>query len=190
VKKRWMTKMRVNDSFVSVTLVQVIPQEIVRFKTEEKDGYTSLVLWIEKKAKSTKGKLPYKKVTEFYIDESFIQTHKTGEVLDISLLKWIESIEVVGTSKGKGFQGVMKRFHAKWWPKTHGSKFHRQIGSLGNRKPRRVQKWHPHAGRMGWDQTTLKNIKILDLASGDEQIVALKWSLPWANNEYLKLVIV
>jgi len=182
--------MRIDNSFVPVTLVQVIPQEIVRFKTEEKDGYTSLVLWIEKKSKSTKGKLPYKKVTEFYVDDTFVQAHKAGEVLDISILDWVESIEVVGTSKGKWFQWVMKRFHAKWWPKTHGSKFHRQIWSLGNRKPRRVQKWHPHAGRMGWGQITLKNIKILDRENGDEQIVVLKGSLPWANNEYLKLVIV
>jgi large subunit ribosomal protein L3 len=55
---------------------------------------------------------------------------------------------VRGVSKGKGFQGAMKRFNLSGGQKTHGSKFHRQIGSLGNRKPRRVQKGHPHAGRM------------------------------------------
>jgi len=188
VKKKGMTKIRVDGDFVSVTMVQVLPQEVLRYKTQEKDGYAALVMGIEKKSNTTKGKLPYKSIVEFDIDDSFVTNHKQWEVVDISLMDDVDSISVVWTAIGKGFQWVMKRFHTKGGPKTHGSKFHRQIGSLWNRKPRRVQMWHPHAGRMGWQQVTLTNIKIIDRIN-DEQVLILKGSLPWANTSYLKLVI-
>lgn len=191
VSKKEMTKIWQNGKFVPVTIVQIHPQEIIRFKTEEKDGYLAAVVWVDKKElkKDRWQKTQYSKTTEFRnIDENFVNEYKTWTNMDINLLEGVEMVNVQGISKGKGFQWVMKRFHAKWGPKTHGSKFHRQIWSLWNRKPRRVQKWHPHAGRMWGEQITLKNIKIIDkINNKDEQLLLLKWSIPGSYNWFIKL---
>ena len=78
VAKKEMTKMWIEDSFVPVTLVQLIPQEIVRFKTQEKDGYVSAVVGVEKKElKKDKGqKIKYRKMQEYKVDESFVSAHQ------------------------------------------------------------------------------------------------------------------
>jgi len=190
VRKKEMTKMWVNGAFVSVTLVEVIQQEVLRYKNNEKDGYVAVVVGVEKKKKTSIGKLPYRLITEFLVDKDFVQNHKEGGILDTTILEGVEELSVIGTAKGKGFQWAMKRFHLKGGPETHGSKFHRQIGSLGNRKPRRVQMGHPHAGRMGGQRVTLKKIKIIDkIAADGESLVVVKGSLPWAYNDTLKFVI-
>ncbi len=190
VIKKEMANVRIDEKFVPVTLVQLVWQEIVRFKNEEKDGYVAAVIGVGKKKKTTKGTSPYKKLIEFSVDENFLQANKKGDVIDEKILEWVEEVNVVGTSKGKWFQWVMKRFHAKGWPKTHGSKFHRQIGSLGNRKPRRVQKWHPHAGRMGGERRTLQHRKVVEIIEQDgEKLILIQGSLPWSYNGMLQLII-
>ncbi|PID34548.1 MAG: 50S ribosomal protein L3, partial [candidate division SR1 bacterium] len=161
VVKKEMSKVWLDGKFTAVTLVTLPQQEIVAYKTEEKDGYMAAIVGVEKKEldKAKGQKIKYTKLGEFRnIDETFVADNQVGKQLDLLFVD-ADVVSVVGMSLGKGFQGVMKRFHAKGGPKTHGSKFHRQIGSLGNRKPRRVQKGHPHAGRMGGQQITLKNIR-------------------------------
>lgn len=109
-------------------------------------------------------------------------------VLSADLLKVGEHVHVRGTSKGKGYQGAVKRFHLAGGPETHGSKFHKHIGSMGNRKPRRVQKGHPHAGHMGTEQITIKNVKIQDMFTVEgATYVALKGSVPGARNGLVKV---
>ena len=84
----------------------------------------------------------------------------------------------------------MKRFHVAGGPKTHGSKFHRHVGSMGNRKPRRTMKNHPHAGHMGDEMITFKKVKLLDVIQRDhEELLVIKGSLPGARNSKLKLII-
>lgn len=187
--------MRVNDAFVPVTIAQVVPQEIIRYKNKEKDGYFAAVFGAEKKEAKTKTKkekkTTYKTVAEFPVDENFIKTHEIWKSVDMGILENVKQVEVVWTSKGKWYQWVMKIFHTKGWPKTHGSKFHRHVGSMGNRKPRRTQKWHPHAAHLGNEQVTVKKIQVIDTITKDkEQLVILKWSLPGAYNGMLKLRIV
>ena len=150
-----------------------------------------MLVWVEKKElKKEKGqKVKYKMITEFLIEKDLVWKYKAGDLVDINYLEDIGEVSVIGDAKWKGFQWVMKRFHTKWWPETHGSKFHRQVWSLGNRKPRRVQMWHPHAWRMWGQQVTLSKISIIDKIKGDEQLLILKWSLPWAYNGMLKLVV-
>jgi len=192
VAKKEMTKMWIGDMFVPVTLTKVIPQEIVRYKTAEKDWYVAAVVWVEKKIlKKEKGqKIAYSDVIEFDVDDSFIKNNEAGKVLDAGLLEGVTLVDVIGHAKGKGFQGVMKRHHTKWGPKTHGSKFHRHIGSLGNRKPRRTLKWHPHAGHMWTQRVTLQKINIVDVITRDaEQLIVLRGSLPGAYNGLLKIVL-
>ncbi len=145
--KQEMTKMWLDDKFVAVTLVKVLPQEIVRYKTQEKDGYVSAVVGVEKKElnKEKGQKLTYSMLTEFPVDETFVATHQAGEALDATLFDGVNSVMVVGMTKGKGFQGMVKRCNIKGGPATHGHKFTRSGGSKGNRKPRRTMKGHPHA---------------------------------------------
>jgi len=107
--------MWIEDNFVPVTLVQLVPQEIVRYKTQEKDGYVSAVVGIEKKElKKDKGqKISYKKMQEYKIDDSFVSAHEAGSLLDLGLLEGVAEVDVTGTAKGKGFQGMVKKFHIK-----------------------------------------------------------------------------
>ena len=192
VAKKEMTRIWEDWKMIPVTIVKVLPQEVLRFKTEDKDWYSAVVIWVNKREveKSKWQKVTYWMTTEFKnIDNTFSDSYKAWTSLDMSLLEGVEEIDLVGTSKGKGFQWVMKRFHASWWPKTHGSKFHRQVWSLWNRKPRRVQKWHPHAWHMGGEQVTLKNIRIIDRVQQDgEQLLLLKWSIPGSYNSFIKVI--
>ncbi len=190
VKKQEMTKVWVGDKFVPVTLVKIVPQEIVRYKTQEKDGYTAVVVWVWKKEKESKKwkKVVYKDMVEFKVASDYVQNNQIGKIFDVDVIQWIEAVDVSWVSKGKGFQGMVKRYNIRWWWATHGHKFTRTWGSKGNRKPRRTLKWHPHAGHMGMDSITLKDIKVVDVVKTDkEQIIALKWSLPWAYNGMLKI---
>jgi large subunit ribosomal protein L3 len=192
VTKKEMTKMRIEDSFVPVTLVKLVPQEVVRYKTQEKDGYVSAVVGIEKKElKKNKGqKIAYKKMQEYKVDDVFVSTHEAWTILDLALLEGVIQVDVTGISKGKGFQGMVKRCHIKGWWATHGHKFTRTGGSKGNRKPRRTLKGHPHAGHMGTQRVTLKNIPILDkIVKDNESLIVLKGSIPGAYNSLLTLTI-
>ena len=127
---------------------------------------------------------------EFDVDDAYVSSHEAGSVLDLSSMDGVKTVEVKWTSKWKWYQWAMKRFHLQWGPETHGSKFHRHIWSMWNRKPRRTMKNHPHAGHM-WDETiTLKHVQIIDSMKRDnEQILLVKWSLPGARNGKLKFII-
>ncbi|MDR2541354.1 MAG: 50S ribosomal protein L3 [Candidatus Peribacteria bacterium] len=192
VSKKEMTRIRQDGKMVPVTLVEILPQKVLRYKTADKDGYQAVVIGVnETETKKEKGqKLAYDTVVEFKVDDSFQTAHEAGSDLDVSFLEGIDTVSVKGVSKGKGYQGVMKRFHLQGGPKTHGSKFHRHVGSMGNRKPRRTMKNHPHAGHMGDELITLKKISILDrLNKENEQLLVVKGSLPGARNSQLKFII-
>ncbi len=192
VRKKEMTKIRMDEKFVPVTVVELLPQEIVRYKTAEKDGYLCAVVGVEKKQlKKEKGqKIEYTMVTEFGVDEWFVQGHEAGKALDASFLEWVTVVDVIWFSKGKGFQGMVKKWHVKGMWATHGHKFTRTGGSKGNRKPRRTMKWHPHAGHMGTERITLKDIQIVDSFDKDkEHLFVLRGSLPGAYNWLLSLII-
>jgi large subunit ribosomal protein L3 len=191
VKKQEMTRVWVDDKFVPVTIVKIVPQEIVRYKNEEKDGYTAVVVGVEKKEKDVKKgkKIVYKDTVEFKVDLDYVQNNQVGKAFDVDMIEWVASVDVVGISKGKWFQGMVKRCNVKGMPATHGHKFTRTGGSKGNRKPRRTLKWHPHAGHMWMDRITVKDVKVLDIVkTNGEQLIALKGSLPGSYNGTLKIV--
>ncbi len=192
VKKKEMTKLWVNDRHTAVTLLEIVPQEVVRYKTSEKDWYEAAVIGVGKKElnKEKGQKLSYDLVKEFWCDDSFKDAFPAGTVLSESFLEGVQVVDITGVSKGKGFSWVMKRFNTKWWPKTHGSKFHRHVWSLGNRKPRRVQKWHPHAWHMGTETITLHNRPIVDIATLEgKPFVIVKWAVPGSYNGYISLYV-
>jgi large subunit ribosomal protein L3 len=192
VSKKEMTRIWVDGKFVPVTLVEILPQKVLRYKTNDKDGYSAVVIGVdETETKKEKGqKLAYSTTTEFKVDDTFATANEVGKVLDTSFLEGVTSFSVKGFSKGKGYQGAIKRFHLQGGPKTHGSKFHRHVGSMGNRKPRRTMKNHPHAGQMGDAMITLKKIQLLDkLTKDNAQLLIVKGSLPGARNAALKFII-
>ena len=192
VAKKEMTRLWIDGKMVPVTMVEVLPQKIVRYKTVEKDGYQAAVIGVgEVETKKEKGqKLAYDMQVEFDVDDAYVASHEAGSVLDLSNMDGVQTVEVKWTSKWKWYQWAMKRFHLQGGPETHGSKFHRHIWSMGNRKPRRTMKNHPHAGHM-WDETiTLKHVQIIDSMKRDnEQILLVKWSLPGARNGKLKFIV-
>lgn len=192
VQKKEMTRLWVDEKHVSATIVKVMPQEIVRYKNKDKDWYVSVVIGVEKKElkKEKWKKIDYSMMTEFAVDDWFINQNEVWKVINQDLLKEVNAVSVVWYSKWKWYQWAMKRFHLDGWPKTHGSKFHRHVGSMWNRKPRRTLKWHPHAWHMWDEKITLKRIKILDVISSEnENLLMVKWSLPWAYNGLLKFII-
>lgn len=192
VAKKEMTRLWIDGKMVPVTMVEILPQKIVRYKTVEKDGYQAAVIGVDEvETKKEKGqKLAYDMQAEFDVDDAYVASHEAGSVLDLSSMDGVKTVEVKWTSKWKWYQWAMKRFHLQGGPETHGSKFHRHIWSMGNRKPRRTMKNHPHAGHM-WDETiTLKHVQIIDSMKRDnEQILLVKWSLPGARNGKLKFII-
>ena len=183
VKKKEMTRVLINDKLTPVTIVSVLPQEVVRQKTDEKDWYTALVVGIkDKKGES------YKKQKEFNIDPTLIASYPAGHMLNETLFDGVTVLAVQGISKGKWFAWVIKRHHMHGMPATHGHKFTRVGWSKGNRKPRRTQKWHPHAWHMGDDLVTLKKIPLLQtLRFEQETLLVLKWSIPGSYNSYIYL---
>ena len=192
VRKKEMTKLWINDAHVAVTLLQLVPQEVVRYKTEEKDGYEAVVLAGGKKelSKEKGQKISYAWMKEFPASDVFKGKFSEGSSVDLSLFEGVEELSLTGISKGKGFQGAVKRFHLAGGPKTHGSKFHRHVGSLGNRKPRRVQKGHPHAGHMGTETVTLHHRPIADVITvGDDKFIAIRGSVPGAYNSMLAVYL-
>lgn len=192
VAKKEMTRLWIDGKMVPVTMVEILPQKIVRYKTVENDGYQAAVIGVDEvETKKEKGqKLAYDMQTEFGVDDAYVASHEAGSVLDLSSMDGVQTVEVKWTSKWKWYQWAMKRFHLQGGPETHGSKFHRHIWSMWNRKPRRTMKNHPHAGHM-WDEAiTLKHVQIIDSMKRDnEQILLVKWSLPGARNGKLKFII-
>jgi large subunit ribosomal protein L3 len=187
-----MTRLRIDGRQIPVTLLQIVSQEVVRYKTMEKDGYEAAVFGVEKKEleKERGQKISYSLMQEFEHDAAFMAANPAGTVLGAEVLEGVTEVTLTGVSKGKGYQGVMKRFHAQGGPKTHGSKFHRHVGSMGNRKPRRTQKGHPHAGHMGNEVVTLHKRPLVDIVTlQGSAYVALRGSVPGAYNGYVSLYV-
>jgi large subunit ribosomal protein L3 len=113
-----------------------------------------------------------------------------GDKITLDVLKDIEIVTLKGITKGKGFQWVVKRFGFAGGPASHGSKFHRHPWSIGNRKPRRVNKNHPLPGHMWAQNITLKNVKIIATHKlDDDNIVVVKWSVPWSRNSLIRVYL-
>lgn len=174
---------------VAVTAVQAGPCPVLQVKTKEKDGYSAVQIGfgdIAEKAviKSTKGhqKAAKEKVGK-YVRESIelrdFNTDKTlGETLTCELFQAGEKVFVSGTSKGKGFAGVVKRYGFGGGKMSHGSKFHRAPGSIGNRKiPGEVQKGKRMPGHKGAKMATIKNVEIFRIMA-EENVVLLKGAIP------------
>lgn len=176
-------------NIVPVTLIEAGPCFILQKKTKEKEGYNSLQIGYVKIEKKTKIKKPMKGKEYRYIKEARTDDDgKIGDQVDVSIFKEGDKVNVIATSKGKGFQGGVKRhgFHGR--NATHGAKHEaRTIGSIGQRFPQHVIKGRKMPGRMGFERTTVKNLKIakIDLVNN---IIAVKGAIPGHRGTILQIM--
>ena len=180
-KKVGMTRLIQDDGrVIPVTAVLCEPSEVTQVKTVEKDGYPAIVLGFSKLKKPTKTK-KFKVVKEFKIAEDEVENYKKGDLISLEKLEEVEVVKITSISKGKGFQGVIKRHNFSRGPETHGSHHHREPGSIGAcTKPGRVAKGKKLPGRMGGKQVSVKNVKVAHLDARNH-IIALKGAVPGPN---------
>lgn len=164
---------------VPVTYLEVEPNIVVRVKTEEKDGYNAIVLGMcPKNWKSRKGKEHTRYVHQKEWKVPSLDGFTPGSALSLDEFVPEGMLTIQGVSKGKGFQGVMKRHNFAGGPASHGSHFKREPGSIGMRTtPGRVLKGHPMAGRMGGDTMTLKNRAIVAI-DPSKHLIAVRGPVP------------
>lgn len=188
-RKQEMTRLWVDEKLMPVTLLRLVPQQIIRKKTKDSDWYSALVVGAEKKEldKEKWIKEKYSHICEYKVDEEDLDSYQVWDFLDLSVLEDIQSVNIYWVSKGKWFQGAIKRHWFSRGPETHGSHFHRSPGSVGWMKPRRVIKWKKLPWRMWRDSIKLKNVPLVDkIALDEESLVAVKWSVPGAYNDLVK----
>jgi large subunit ribosomal protein L3 len=172
---------------VPVTVVQVGPCVVTQIKTIETDGYNSLQLGfdekkVEKLTKPIAGHL--KKVTDkgFRVLREFrtdaVADVEAGAVISVDVFSIGEKVNVSGVSKGRGFQGTIKRHGFHRGPETHGSRNHRAPGSIRNSAwPGRVIKGKKMPGHMGTNRETVKNLTIMDIKH-DDNLLLIKGAVP------------
>jgi large subunit ribosomal protein L3 len=175
---------------VPVTIIEAGPCVVVQKKTVEKDGYSAIQLGYDKKNKNIKkpeaghfkaaGKGVYKKLKEFRIQEEEINNYEIGAEINVELFDVGEKIKITGFSKGRGFAGVVKRWNFGGGRATHGSKFHRRTGSIGQCvSPGKIWKGKKMPGHYGNERITIKNLEIIKVSPEDNTIV-VKGAVPGA----------
>ena len=187
-----MTRVVKENDFVPVTLLKVPSLRVVAIKTKETDGYNALVIWILKDGKE--GKLAegrkalsfneFSKIKEILLSDDEVSKYNVWDVVDLTALEWVEKVEITGYSKWKWFAWAMKRHNFSWGRATHGSKFHRALWSIGNRKPRRTHKGKKMHGHMWNDKVTLKKVSV-EIINKDLSVVWLRGSVPGARNSLI-----
>jgi len=182
---------------IPVTVIEAGPCKVLQVKTEATDGYSAIqVGFADKKASRVTKPMAghFKKsdsqgfyfVREFRVADSAL--YAVGQEISLeAVVKIGDKVDVQGTSKGRGFQGVIKRHGFSGGGSGHGSMFHRAPGSIGcSAYPSRVIKGKKMPGRMGNDSVLRKNVVVVDIRT-EENVVLLKGPLPGAKNGLLKI---
>jgi large subunit ribosomal protein L3 len=197
-RKIGMTQIFLADGTVApVTIIEAGPCVVVQRRTPAKDGYEAVQLgFVDAKAakranKATRGHHekagvpPTRLRREFSIESG--STLAPGDKVLVDIFEGVGKVDVIGTSKGKGFQGVMKRHNFGGGANSHGSMFHRAPGSIGSSAfPSRVFKGMRGAGHMGSDRVTVKNLKVIRIDK-DNNLLMLRGAVPGAVGAALAL---
>ncbi len=174
---------------IPVTVISVEPNVVLQKKTVENDGYNSVQLgFMDKRAslvnKALSGHFAKSNTTpKRYIKEIRLpgmEEYEVGQEVKVDIFTAGDYVDVTGTSKGKGYQGVIKRhnFHTSF--NTHGSKYHRGVGSMGVIAPNRIRKGKKMPGRMGHDTVTIQNLLVVS-SDADKNILLIKGNVPGPN---------
>ena len=193
-RKVGMTEVFTTDGkLIPVTVVSVEPNVVTQINTVEKDGYDAIQLGaFDKKEKaSNKPEMGHVKKAgtspkRFLKEIRGVNTadYTLGQVISADVFSKGETVDVTGTSKGKGFQGVIKRWNQSRGPETHGSTYHRRVGSLGTMRPMRVLKGKKLPGHMGHETITIQNLMIVDVDTENKYIL-VSGNVPGAKNSFV-----
>jgi large subunit ribosomal protein L3 len=193
-KKIGMTQVYdAQNVLVPVTVVEAGPCAVVQVKTEASDGYNAVQIgFSSKKLKnSSKAEIAHAKkgglesaprvLSEVRIEGS--PALKVGDVITVTAFAEGQLVDVIGITKGKGFQGVVKRFRVGGGPAAHGSMFHRRIGSIGMRQtPGRTWKNQRMPGHMGSERRTVQNLRVIKIIA-EKNLILVNGAIPGANGD-------
>jgi large subunit ribosomal protein L3 len=198
-KKIGMTHVYADDGeSIPVTVIQAGPCHVVGTRTEERDGYTALVLGFDEKpvrlankpelgAIKDSGLKPQRFVRELRLPADIVGKYSVGQVLGPKdVFTDNAPVDVEGMSKGKGYQGVIKRHHMKGMTRAHGThEYFRHGGSIGCRlTPQRVHKGKRMAGQMGNEKVSIQNLQLFRILA-DDNVILVRGAVPGANNQYV-----
>jgi len=186
-KKIGMTQVFTTDGvLVPVTVIEVEPNVVTQIKTMEKDGYEAVQLGnttIREKV-SNKASIGHTKkaatTPKRFLKEIRgvnVSDYTLGQVIDASIFSAGEIVDVTGVSKGKGFQGVIKRYNQTRGPMGHGSQYHRGVGSMGTLLPMHVLKGKKLPGHMGNEKVTIQNLTVVKVDL-ENNIILIKGNVP------------
>ncbi len=191
-KKLGMTQLYDGTVQVPVTVIQAGPCPVLQVKTADTDGYNAIQIGYEtkKEKRASKAELNHAKKNGVATPRTIREVrcdgapeYNSGDVLDVTKFEEGQKIDIIGVTKGRGFQGVMKRFNVKGGPASHGSMFHRRIGSIGLCQwPGHVFKNQKMPGRMGGRQRTVQNLKIMKI-DAEKNLILVKGGIPGANGD-------
>nr|AYR06441.1 ribosomal protein L3 [Rhodogorgon sp.] len=186
----------VNGNAIPVTVLQLGPCQITQIKHFHSDGYNAIQIgyWLTSPKSLTKAQIghlnktnspPLKYLCEYHVKSC--EEFNIGQNITVHQLKIGDSIDISGKSIGKGFTGYQKRHHFNRGPMSHGCKNHRQPGSIGaGTTPGRVFPGKKMAGRMGGKQTTIKNLKIIDINTNNN-IVIVRGAVPGKSGNLIRI---
>ncbi|HOF56713.1 MAG TPA: 50S ribosomal protein L3 [Syntrophorhabdaceae bacterium] len=198
-KKLGMTQIfREDGSIVPATVIQAGPCYVVQKKTNEKEGYTAIQLGFEEVKKVNRINKPlvghFKKANipptrilkEFRVGPEEVDANEVGSQISVERFEIGDYVDITGTSKGKGFAGVMKRYGFGGSPASHGThEYFRHGGSIGqNMTPGRTLKGKKMPGHMGNNRVTVQNLKVVEVRS-DNNILLVEGAIPGPNNGYV-----
>jgi len=186
-----------NGAMIPVTVVDVSDNAILQIKSEAADGYAALQVGYDRQKESRVNKPdlgairkagvePKRLVREFRLEnDAAAGDLKPGDALGVNLFEKGQWVDVIGTSKGKGFQGVYKRYGFGGLPTTHGSMMHRRTGGIAaGTTPGRVWKNARMPGRDGGDKITVQNLKVVE-ARLEDQVLLISGAVPGAKGGYV-----
>lgn len=190
-RKKGMTEVFTTDGkLIPVTVIEVEDNVVSQVKTKENDGYEAIQLaTVEKKeSRSNKPEIGHLKkantTPKRFLKEIrgvSVSDYALGDVLKADVFAAGEMVDVTGTSKGKGFQGVIKRHNQSRGPMSHGSQYHRGVGSMGTMLPMRVLPGKKLPGHMGHVQVTIQNLEVIKVDL-ENNVILIKGSVPGPKN--------
>ncbi|MEK5520953.1 50S ribosomal protein L3 [Heyndrickxia sp. FSL W8-0423] len=184
-----------NGDLIPVTVVEATPNVVLQKKTIENDGYEAIQLGFEDKREQLSNKpekghvskvntAPKRFIREF--DAVNSNEYEIGQEVKVDIFAEGDIIDVTGISKGKGFQGVIKRHGQSRGPMAHGSRYHRRPGSMGPVAPNRVFKQKALPGRMGGEQITIQNLEVVKV-DAERNLILIKGNVPGPKKALLKI---
>ncbi|MDA2935638.1 50S ribosomal protein L3 [Patescibacteria group bacterium AH-259-L05] len=198
-KKVEMSQKFVDDIVIPVTIIQAGPCLVTQIRTKDprkvstiqrgrKDGYNAIQIGFEKldirKVKKPQKSKPFRYLREFQGD---ISKYKAGDKIDVDVFKKGDTVDISGVSKGRGFQGVVKRWGFHGADASHGTKDQERMpGSIGATGPARVFRGKKMPGRMGGKRKTIKNLEVIDV-DAKENLLFVKGAVPGARNSLLEI---